>query len=49
MTIKNTLTEQNLVSTVVAIYIHKNARSNFKLSGKPMNDNVFGNKTSLSR
>ena len=50
--IKNTQTEQNLVSRdfdLVAIYIHKKARFNFKLSGKPMNCNVFGNKTSHFR
>ncbi len=51
LTIKNTQTEHNLVSRdrIVAIYVHKKAISNFKLSGKPMNGNVFGNKTSLSR
>ncbi len=51
VTIKNTQTEQNLVSRdmLVEIYIHKKARSNFKLSGKPSNGNVFGNKTNLSR
>ncbi len=51
VTIKTTQTEQNLVSrdTIVAIYTHKKIRSNFKLCGKPMNGNVFGNKTSLSR
>ena len=52
VTIKNTQTEHNLVSRdtyIVAIYVHKKAISNFKLSGKPMNGNVFGNKTSLSR
>ena len=33
----------------MAIYIHKKARYDFKLSGKPMNGNVFENKASLSR
>ena len=49
--IKNTQTERNLVSrdSLVAIYIHKKARSNFKFSGKPMNGNVIGNKISHSR
>ena len=50
VTIKNTQTEQNLVSIgirIVAIYVHKKARSNFELSGKPMNGNVFGNKTAI--
>ena len=45
VTIKNTQTEQNLVSRdtyPVAIYIHKKARSNFKLSGKDMDGNVSG-------
>ena len=37
--IKNTNIERNLVSRgfLVAIYMHKKARSNFKFSGKPMN------------
>ena len=52
VTIKNTQTEQNLVwgdTFIAAIYIHKKATSNFKLSGTPVNGNVFGNKTSVSR
>ncbi len=49
--IKNTQTERNMVSwiPIVAIYIHKKARFNFILGGKPMNGNIFGNKTSHSR
>jgi hypothetical protein len=34
---------------LVAIYIHKKVIFNLKLCGKPMNGNVFGNKTSHSQ